>query len=195
MDARARVRRSSWSSLRPLADHHLALLSASYAIAAGPTLALAVVTLPRLLRVGAVVVLVAMLAAGAYQEQRRLHRNDVAEPGEIVWAAAVTAAATRDSDLVATDQPVIVFRARRQIPGFLSDTSNTRVMSGALTTADVLRVIDRTRPTAVVVGRMFRVMPGLVAGIERRYPVRHACGRMTVYLSTSPPKALPPCPD
>jgi 4-amino-4-deoxy-L-arabinose transferase-like glycosyltransferase len=181
--------------LRPLADHHLALLSASYAIASGPTLALAITALPRHARVGAAVLLVAMLAAGAFQEQRRLHHNDVAEPAEIRWASSVVAAATRPSELVVTDQPVIAFRARRQIPGYLSDTSNTRVVSGALTTADVLRVVDENRPTAVVVGRMFLSMSGLVPKLASRYPVHRACGRVTVYLRTPTIEALPLCPN
>lgn len=180
--------------LRPLADHHLALLSASYAIAAGPTLALAVAAFPGPARVAGAALLVAMLAAGAFQEQRRLHDNDLPEPAEITWAARVLSTVTRRDELVATDQPVIAFRARRAMPGFLSDTSNTRVVSGALTTTDVLGILARQRPAAVVVGRMFRFMPGLVSGLADGYPYQRSCGKLTIYLPLPPEKAMLPCP-
>jgi hypothetical protein len=135
-----------------------------------------------------------MLAAGAYQEQRRLHRNDVVEPPGIVWAAQVLDTLTRPGDLVATDQPVVAFRARRALPGFLSDTSNTRIVSGALDTGDVLGILARERPAAVVVGRMFRVMPGLVSGISRAFPYHRTCGELTLYLPRPPVDDLIPCP-
>ena len=74
--------------VRPLADHHLLLLIVAYAVSAGPSLALGIAQLrPGWLRVGLAAVVGLFVIAGLYQEQRRLQRNDVAEPAEIVWAA------------------------------------------------------------------------------------------------------------
>ncbi len=68
--------------VRPLADHHMVLLSVACAIAAGPSLTLAIGGLPRPASIAATAVLVLFVAAGFYQEQRRLSRNDIAESAE-----------------------------------------------------------------------------------------------------------------
>ena len=80
--------------VRPLTDHHLVLLSVACAIAAGPSLALAIGGLRRAPRVVAATVLVLFVAAGMYQEQRRLHRNDSADSPEVTWAIEAIERAT-----------------------------------------------------------------------------------------------------
>ena len=64
-----------------------------------------------------------------------------ARASELVWAARVIEQATDPGDVVATDQPLVNFLAGRRLPGYLSDTSNTRFESGALTGHEVLAEI------------------------------------------------------
>jgi 4-amino-4-deoxy-L-arabinose transferase-like glycosyltransferase len=180
--------------VRPLADHHLVLLSAAYAISAGPSLALGIGDLRPTLRAVAAGVLCLAVAAGLYQEQRRLHRNDVAEPAEVTWAVAAVDAATASSAVVVTDQPIVVFRANRETPGPLVDTSNTRISGGGLTADEIVAQIDDARPAAVVVDRMFRTLPLVLAALRERFPVRVTCGEATLYLSRPSPTPLPTCP-
>jgi 4-amino-4-deoxy-L-arabinose transferase-like glycosyltransferase len=179
--------------LRPLADHHLILLSVASAIAAGPSLALAIGDLPRAPRAAAVTLVVLFVAAGLYQEQRRLHRNDVAEQPEVTWATAALEHATSRDTLVVTDQPIVLFKATRPTPGPLVDISNTRVTGGTLTADEVNDVIHRTRPGAVLVDRMLRFLPGVIAYLDRRYRRHIRCGTATLYLA-SRSATPPPCP-
>ncbi len=178
--------------VRPLEDHHLVLLAVACAIAAGPSLALSIGVLPRSLQIGAVTILVLFVAAGLYQEQRRLHRNDVAEPAELTWAVEAVDRATNRHALVVSDQPIVVFRARRATAGPLVDVSNTRVSGGTLTAADVNGEIERARPDAVLVDRMLRFLPGVLAELDRRYRRHVLCGSATLYLASL--AATPPCP-
>ncbi len=179
--------------VRPLADHHLVLLTVAYAVSAGPSLALGISELrPYGLRVGATAAVALFVLAGLYQEQRRLHRNDVAEPAEIVWATEALRIVTRPGDLVVSDQPIVPFLARRPQPGPLVDTSNTRVTGGGLTAAEVIAEIDHAQPAAVVVGRMLRTLPPVLARLAELYPVRVHCGDTTLYLRAGAPNP-PPC--
>jgi 4-amino-4-deoxy-L-arabinose transferase-like glycosyltransferase len=178
--------------VRPLADHHLVLLSVACAIAAGPSLALAIAGLPRPAQVAATTGLVLFVAAGIYQEQRRLHRNDVAEPAEVAWAIDAVERATRPTGLVVTDQPIVLFRARRPTYGPLVDISSTRVTGRTLTGAEVNDEIRSSRPDAVLVDRMMRFLPDVVASLDRHYRTRVHCGSATLYLASR--EATPPCP-
>ena len=178
--------------VRPLADHHLVLLSVACAIAAGPSLALAIGGLPRARQVVATTLLVLFVAAGLYQEQRRLHRNDTPEPAEVAWAIDAVERATGRDALVVTDQPIVVFRAGRETVGPLVDISNTRVTGGTLTAADVNAEISKLRPDAVFVNRMLRFLPAVVARLDRDYRRRIRCDGATLYLTS--PAATPRCP-
>jgi 4-amino-4-deoxy-L-arabinose transferase-like glycosyltransferase len=180
--------------VRPLADHHLLLLTVAYAISAGPSLALGIADLRlRALRLAAAGLVALFVIAGLYQEQRRLHRNDVPQPAEITWAAAAVRAATAPGDVVVSDQPIVPFLAHRAQPGPLVDTSNTRVTGGGLTGAEVIEVIDRAEPSAVVVARMLRTLPDVTARLEELYPRRVRCGEATLYLRSGT-ASLPTCP-
>jgi hypothetical protein len=178
--------------VRPLTDHHLVLLSVACAISAGPSLALAIGGLRRAPHVAATAALVLFVAAGFYQEQRRLHRNDLPYPPEVTWAVAAVERATGADALVVTDQPIVLFRTGRPTVGSLVDISNTRVSGGTLTADEVNAEIRRANPEAVLVDRMLRFLPPVVAELERRYRWRVRCGSATLYLAAR--AATPPCP-
>lgn len=178
--------------VRPLADHHLVLLSVACAVSAGPSLALAIGGLRPAPRTVAASVLVLFVAAGVYQEQRRLHRNDTADPPEVTWAIEALERTTGQDALVVTDQPIVLFRATRRTTGPLVDISNTRVTGGTLSAADVNAEISRSRPDAVLVNRMLRFLPAVIARLDRDYGRRVRCGSATLYLASQAP--TPPCP-
>jgi hypothetical protein len=58
------------------------------------------------------------------------------------------------------------------MPGQLIDTSIARIAYEDLPPAAVLALIDKERPTAVIIGRMFQTKPAIVAGIRSRYARR-----------------------
>jgi hypothetical protein len=178
--------------VRPLTDHHLVLLSVACAISAGPSLALAIGGLRRVPQVGATAALVLFGGAGLYQEQRRLHRNDLPDPPEVTWAVEAIARATSPDALVVTDLPIVLFRTGRPTVGSLVDISNTRVSGGTLTADEVNAEIRRTNPEAVLVGRMLKFLPPVVSELERRYRFSVRCGSATLYLATR--TSTPPCP-
>ncbi len=93
--------------------------------------------------------------------------------------------------LVITDQPIVLFRSKRATAGPLVDISNTRVTGGALTGADVNAVIRESQPDAVLVNRMLRFLPAVLAQLDRDYRWRVSCRTATLYLATP---AAPPCP-
>jgi hypothetical protein len=180
--------------LRPLSDHHLALMSSAYALAAGPALALALEGLERRWRLAAMGLVAIFVAAGFVQEDRRFVRNDLPERPELLWAARAIDEATTPDDVVASDQPLVNFLADRRLPGYLSDTSNTRFESGALTGSDVIAEVDREKAAAVLSARMFRFQTGLAADLRKRYPVRLRCGDATLYLLRPPAGPGVTCP-
>jgi 4-amino-4-deoxy-L-arabinose transferase-like glycosyltransferase len=181
-------------NLRPLSDHHLALMSSAYALAAGPALALALGGLERRWRLAAIGLVATFVAAGFVQEDRRFVRNDLPERPELLWATRAIDGATAPDDVVASDQPLVNFLAERRLPGYLSDTSNTRFESGALTGSDVIAEVDRAKAAAVLSARMFRFQPGLAADLRARYPVRLRCGEATLYLLRAPAGPGVTCP-
>jgi 4-amino-4-deoxy-L-arabinose transferase-like glycosyltransferase len=178
--------------VRPLTDHHLVLLSVACAISAGPSLALAIGSLRRTPQLAATAALVLFVCAGLYQEQRRLHRNDLPEPPEVTWAVDAIARATSPDALVVTDLPIVLFRTGRPTVGSLVDISNTRVSGGTLTAAEVNAEIRRTNPAAVLVGRMLKFLPPVVAELERRYRFSVRCGSATLFLAAR--ASTPTCP-
>jgi hypothetical protein len=178
--------------VRPLTDHHLVLLSVACAISAGPSLALAIGGLRGVPQLAAASILVLFVAAGLYQEQRRLHRNDLRDPPAVTWAVEAVERVTGRDALVVTDQPIVLFRTGRETVGSLVDISNTRVSGGTLTADEVNAEIRRTEPAAVLVDRMLRFLPAVVAELDRRYRWRVRCGSATLYLASR--AAVPPCP-
>jgi 4-amino-4-deoxy-L-arabinose transferase-like glycosyltransferase len=178
--------------VRPLTDHHLVLLTAACAVAAGPSLALAIGDLPRAPRSVAATVLVLFVGAGVVQEQRRLHRNDLPDAPEVTWAVAAIERTTGRDAVVVTDQPIVLFRTKRATASPLVDISSTRVTGGSLTADDVNAEIRRSRPDAVLVDRMLRSLPAVIAQLDRNYPEQVRCASATLYLTTR--AEAPACP-
>jgi 4-amino-4-deoxy-L-arabinose transferase-like glycosyltransferase len=165
-------------TMRPLLDHHLVLLSTALAVPAGAAVAL---TLERA-RSWTLLLLVAFVCAGLYQEHHRLARNAVPERPDYVWAARVVAENTSPDELVVSDVPSIPYLAHRLEPGQLIDTSIARIINEYLSPAGVLHEIQRSGARVVVVGRNFRSKPAIIRGLEQRYPRKLRHGEVTVYL-------------
>ena len=165
-------------TMRPLLDHHLVLLSTALAVPAGAAAAL---SLERI-RSWTLLLLVAFVCAGLYQEHHRLARNAAPERPDYVWAARVVEHNTSPDELVVSDIPSIPYLAHRREPGQLIDTSIARIIDEYLSPAGVLREIQRSGARVVVVGRNFRSKPAIIRGLEQRYPQKLRHGEVTVYL-------------
>jgi len=161
-------------AMHPLSDHHLVFLAVSLALPAGVGLGLFTAeALSRGLLGLAVPALVAALVVAAMVDNRReIAGSVVAQPVEIGWAVNQLRAHTQPGDLVVSDLPIVPYLARRPMPGQLIDTSIARIAYEDLPPAAVLALIDKERPTAVIIGRMFQTKPAIVAGIRSRYARR-----------------------
>ena len=161
-------------AMHPLSDHHLVFLAVSIALPAGVGLGLLVAQLGVRRPAGiALALVVAAFVAGAFVKQR----NEIAgavtrEPPEIAWAVGRLDSDTKPAQLVVSDIPAVPYLAHRRMPGQLIDTSIARIAEEDIPPAGVLRLIDRTRPAAVIVGRMFQTKPAIVSGIRTRYARR-----------------------
>jgi 4-amino-4-deoxy-L-arabinose transferase-like glycosyltransferase len=140
-------------AVRPLFDHHLVVLAAGLSVPAGVTLGAAFERTRAAVPAAAAVALV--VAAGLYQEIHRIDNAKVAEPPQIRRAVEALRRSTRTNQLVATDEPIVAFLARRPLPGPLVDTSYARFSSGSLTDTRVLHVLARNRIATVVAARAF----------------------------------------
>ena len=169
-------------TMRPLLDHHLVLLATALAVPSGAAVALTLARLPRRPAAAGALVLAALVAAGLYQEHRRLSRNAVPEPVDYRWAARQVAAHSAPGDFVVSDVPSIPYLAHRRMPGQLIDSSIARIVDEYLKPRDVLRLIDASHAPVVVVGRLFATKPEIVRGLEHRYPRQLRQGDVTVYL-------------
>src|SRR5207244_13508130 len=118
--------------------------------------------------VAAAGVLVVALAVGVAQQVHRLDYARQAEPEELRWGSERLAACTRPGERVASDQPIVAFRAGRQLPGELVDTSLVRVQTGSLPPARVLEILRRDRIRAVFVGRSFEDESALLRALRAR---------------------------
>jgi 4-amino-4-deoxy-L-arabinose transferase-like glycosyltransferase len=165
-------------TMRPLLDHHLVLLTTALAVPAGASVAL---TLERV-RDWTLLLLVAFVCAGLYQEHQRLARNAAPERPDYVWAAEAVDAHSKPSDLVVSDIPSIPYLAHRQEPGQLIDSSIARIINEYLKPKDVLRLIDESKAPVVVVGRNYLTKPEIISGLKKRYPVVLRHGEVTVYV-------------
>jgi hypothetical protein len=152
---------------RPLWAHDAVLLTVSLAVASGVGLATLMVNsrvVPRAVAAGCVVLIAATLV-------HHVQETFGGESPGIKWAAEVLRNHTTSGSKVASDLPIIPFLADRRQPGTLVDTSWTRLGSGWLTRAEVLRTIDRDHVSAVVVGHNFAADPKLLRALRVRFPV------------------------
>jgi hypothetical protein len=167
---------------RPLLDHHFVLLAAALAAPCAVALAAFAAEGRTPLRYGVPAAAGVLAVASAVQVHRQLDAFPDTEPADVVWAANRLRAATPPSALVATDVPIVAYLAHRRVPGQLVDTSTTRFRSGSLSPLMVLRLVDRSRARAAVVGRLFLDHPQIVRGLRARYPRRETRGSVTLYL-------------
>jgi hypothetical protein len=161
-------------AMHPLSDHHLVFLAVPLALPAGVGLGLlaAAVRAPRAAAVIVVALIAALFGAAIVKERHEIVGAVTPEPPEIRWAVTELRDHTQPTQLVVSDLPIVPYLARRQMPGQLIDTSIARIAEEDLPPSDVLRLIDETRPSAAIIGRMFQTKPAIVAGIRKRYAHR-----------------------
>lgn len=173
-------------AMRPLLDHHLALLGTAAAIPAGAALGAAVTMLPKRTGTAVAAGAAAVWLAGLVQ----LH-GDAGRPGESAEtrsAAAALRAGTASGDLVVADQPSVALLADRLVPGELVDTSAVRFATGSLTRADVEAAAVEPDVGGAVAGRMFLAQPGLTRALAAEFPHRRRFGEITLYLGSGSPR-------
>jgi 4-amino-4-deoxy-L-arabinose transferase-like glycosyltransferase len=163
---------------RPLLDHHFVLLAAACSVPAGAVLGRAVETSRR--KAIASVALALVIAAGAAQQWRQIQRLS-GPVADVQAAAAAVRAATEPGETIVSDLPLVAYLADRPLPGELVDTSAVRFESGSLQDECVLSATDAAGARIVVVGRMFRDRPHLLAAIRDRFPAHRAVGEITLY--------------
>ena len=161
-------------AMHPLNDHHFVFLAVSLALPAGTGLGLALEHRGLRRPVGAALVLLvaAFIAAGFVKDEREVAGNVMAEPAQIRWAVDQLAAHTTPGQLVVSDLPLVPYLAHRQMPGQLIDTSIARIAEEDLPPPQVLALLDRARPAAVIIGRMFQTKQAIVTGVEQRFSRR-----------------------
>jgi 4-amino-4-deoxy-L-arabinose transferase-like glycosyltransferase len=163
---------------RPLLDHHFVLLAAACSVPAGAALGNAIETSRQ--RAIAATALTLVVAAGAAQQWRQSERLS-GPVADVEAAAAAVRVATRPGETVVSDLPLVPYLADRPLPGELVDTSAVRFESGSLDDGCVLSTTDAAGARIVVVGRMFRNRPHLLAAIRNRFPARSTIGEITLY--------------
>ena len=152
---------------RPLWDHDVVVLTASLAVASGVGLATLLGESRLVSRAAGAACVLAMVATIAHHVQRA----PSGESAGVGWATSILRAHTPRGSEVASDWPIIPFLADRRQPGELVDTSSTRIGSGLLTRAKILRTIDRNHVRAVVVAHHFAADPMLLEALAIRFPV------------------------
>lgn len=173
---------------RPLFYHHVYLLAVATSAPSGIGLAriLAIrwqTRLPRLTGHAAVPAVVAVLL---FQAWRTAAPSESAESGGLGRMVALIRSHTSPQDyVVASDIPIVAFRAHRLVPPNLVDTSLVRILTGALRPADVRREIRVARVRAVLVGGRFRRWPNLIGYIARRSQQRYTFGEAVLFVLPS----------
>jgi 4-amino-4-deoxy-L-arabinose transferase-like glycosyltransferase len=172
---------------KPLFEHHLVLLAAAAALPAGTALggAARLARRPGLVLAGGAAA--AALAAGLYQQGHRLDLTETREQPDLVRAARLLGRCTTPAQLVASDQPIVAFRARRSLPGQLVDTSLVRLSTPSLPPERVLEIVREQRVAAVVADRSFVRYPLLLRGFRTRFGAPLRAGGARVYLSSRRP--------
>ncbi len=122
-----------------------------------------------------------------------LHRISVdtqtaASDVSVAAVAFELAALTSPQEYVVTDDQVIADLANRNIPPALVDTSDVRIASGSLTTADVIQQLQNPQVGAVLwfSGR-FNALPGLQSYVKAHFTavIDYGAGRV-LYVRTPP---------
>jgi hypothetical protein len=150
---------------KPLFDGHIALVAWSGAPVAAIGLTWIVGAARRAKPVAAAGLAVAVVAVYWHASYHHFAKD----PSRYRAEAALMKAATKPGDMVvASDDTVVPFYARRPVPPDLVDTSTVRLLTGSLTTADILREIDQQHVKAVLSGKRFNDA-ALLAGLRQRF--------------------------
>jgi hypothetical protein len=145
---------------RPLLHHHLVIL-------AWPLALIAASTLPT--RVPERAVAVAALGCLLLLPWAIRGRDTVqgAESARIDAAAAVVRSSTAPGQTVVSDLPLVPLTAGRETASATADPSAVRIGTGSLTREQILEAAGGAGAT--VVGRSFRLVPGLAPELKLRY--------------------------
>ena len=157
-------------AMKPLLDHHLVILAMALALPVGATLGLTVSSSPRRTAGLAVGLLAgALVAVGVAQQHHHLGQARSSEPGWILQAAALMRSEAAPSDLVATDIPIIAYRAHRLLVPDLVDTSLTRMSVGELPPSKVFAELARYDVQVAAIGRAFYAYPRIRHGFDTHF--------------------------
>jgi hypothetical protein len=165
---------------KPLHPNHLIEFPFTLAVATGATLGAAIRLLDARLRVAALAVLAVVLGGAYVQQWHRVTAADAREPASNVAAARALDRLTPQGPLTADDRPIISFLARRRVNGPLVDLALLRFETGSLTDR---KVIDDLRPVrAVVVSRVLRTRPKVLAYVREHFRKRYDSGGVEIWL-------------
>jgi hypothetical protein len=160
----------------PLFSHHLALLVPPLAFLGSAAIAL--VDLRKRWFAGLATGIMALTLIKAGPTERKWHLR--AAPWS--WAQMVSpqradaeeravariAQLTSPGSLVATDEQMLAFRADRDVPPLLCDTSFVRIASGSLTLEAALRALADVEVVVLWSGR-FSSLPGFIDAVHTRF--------------------------
>jgi hypothetical protein len=85
-----------------------------------------------------------------------------------------------DTRWVVTNLPMYAFRAGLPVPPSLAVMSEKRIVTGELTEAQIIAIIEEVRPEQVLLGR--REFPELEAVLKEDYRLLYTRGKRQLYL-------------
>jgi 4-amino-4-deoxy-L-arabinose transferase-like glycosyltransferase len=151
----------------PLFAHHVALLAGAAAIAAGVGFAYAARDTRLRRRLAVAVALIGAFAAYAKWAVQPVQP----ELPAVRKAVSIVRRASRPgSYILATDQPIVAFLARRRVPPGLVDTSWVRLLTGSITRREILARIRADHVAAVLAGRRLLGSATTRGALGRLYP-------------------------
>lgn len=169
----------------PLWDHLLLPLVPPLALAGGVAAAEAGRTVQALGRERDVLriatVLAVIIAAGIWPIARSHDEGVFGPPSHILhletiivpWLSEIT----EPTDTIISDSPMIAFRAGRNVPANLTDTSYTRIKTGFLTADDLIATAQREQPAAIIFWRdRFTLLPAWLGWVRNTYVLRCELG-------------------
>jgi hypothetical protein len=163
---------------RPLLHHHLVIVAWPLALIAASTLPARLP--PRTLVIAGVCALLVVPWA-----VRGRDTVEGAESRRLEEVAAVVERSTTPGEKIVSDLPLVPLLAERAAAPATVDPSAVRIGTGSLSRDDILAAADGAGAT--VVGRSFEVVPGLEAGLLRRYATVVDVGGVSVYVDPREP--------
>jgi hypothetical protein len=165
----------------PLHYNHLVEFPFALAVAAGATLGAALERQRLPVRPLAWLAMAAVLLGAYIQQWHRVSLADVPEPASSVQAAHALARLTARRALTVDDRPIVSFRAHRRVLGPLVDLARLRFETGSLTDAKVLAELPGA--DAVVISRVLRERPRVLAYVRENYRRRYDRGGVSIWIA------------